>query len=65
MSAITLHRKAADTAHDPLPDIARQVQQKIADAVGRLVSALPERAFRKRCYTLANFGGILLSEIVA
>jgi hypothetical protein len=56
---------AADASYNPLPDIARQVEKKIADAVRSFVSAPPESVFWKRGNALSDLGGILLREIVA
>jgi len=46
--AVTSAWHGANTGHDPLPDVAGEVEQQIADAVRLLVRSPPERASGER-----------------
>ena len=63
--AIALVGYAAHAAHDPLPDVALEMQQQIADAVRAGVRASPERVGRQRLQAVLDLRRVLGREIVA
>lgn len=62
---VAAHRHFTDSANYPLANIARQVDDEIADAVGVLVRAVPDGRGWKVAHGESKLGGILMAEVVA
>jgi hypothetical protein len=57
--AIPIDRFVADSADNPLPDVAREMQQQIPDAVRAFVAAGPDRGVRENINALPQLSRIL------
>ena len=62
--AIPARRRAADAAHDPLSQVAREMNEKVADAVRVLVGAPPDRFRRQRLDGPAQLGSVFRRQIM-
>src|ERR1041384_6560645 len=63
--AVATIRRAAHAAHDPLPDVSRQVEHQVADAVRGVIGPPPEVRLGEALYRRGELGEVVGREVLA